>query len=371
MNLSYASAATLKVTGRSLRVFAAVALALALCPAATAAKPKRVNLGSIARELVRSGAPGAIVYVRTPTTTRAGVAGYADRAAHVSMRAVDRYRIASVTKAFVSVLVLQLEAEGKLDIDDAVETFLPGVVPNGAVITLRELMNHTSGLFNYTDDEAFQQVTGFARSWTPRELLAVAFAHPPTFAPGTNYAYSNTNYVVLGLVAEAVGGKPLAQLLQERIFTPLRLASTSFPATIDVAPDFVHGYYKFSGTPLVDATAALNPSWGWAAGGIVSNARDVTLFYRGLMTRKLLPAAQLDEMETPSQNAGTYGLGIANVFTACGRAFAHDGDFLAWRNIVYSTANGKRQALVMVNVNDAYVDWSRLDAIVQKALCRG
>jgi len=109
----------------------------------------------------------------------------------------------------------------------------------------------------------------------------------------------------------------------------------------------------------------------YAAGGIVSNARDVTTFYRGLLSRKLLPAAQLDELETPSQNAGTYGLGIVNTFPACGRALMHDGDFLAWRNIVYATANGKRQAVVMVNVNDAYVDWDRLDAVAQKALCRG
>ena len=156
--------------------------------AAPAASPKRANLSTIARELVKSGAPGAIVYVRTPTGARAGVAGYADRSAHVSVRAADRYRIASVTKAFVSVVVLQLEAEGKLDIDDPVAKYLPGVVPNGSAISLRELMNHTSGLFNYTDDAAFvsDPITSFSRPWTPQELLALAFAHPPNFAPGTN-----------------------------------------------------------------------------------------------------------------------------------------------------------------------------------------
>src|SRR5215510_7455698 len=133
---------------------------------ASAATPKRANLTSIARELVKAGSPGAIVYVRTPTATRAGVAGFADRDAHVSMRAADRYRIASVSKAFVSVLILQLEAEGKLDIDDPVTTYLPGVVPNGGAIRLRELMNHTSGLFDYTDDTAFvnDPFTSFSRA---------------------------------------------------------------------------------------------------------------------------------------------------------------------------------------------------------------
>jgi D-alanyl-D-alanine carboxypeptidase len=235
-------------------------------------------------------------------------------------------------------------------------------------VTLRELMNHTSGLFNYTDaiDPA-----SFARAWSPSELLALPFVHPANFAPGTNWSYSNTNYVLLGLVVEAVTGDALGHALQERIFTPLGLSSTSLPPTIELAPDFVHGYVKLPSTPLVDATAALNPSWGWAAGGMVSNARDVTTFYRALLRGKLLPPTQLDEMETPSAIAGNDGLGIVSSFPSCGHAFGHNGDFLAWRTIVYSTANGKRQAVVMVNVNDAYVDWDRLDALAQKALCRG
>jgi D-alanyl-D-alanine carboxypeptidase len=349
-------------------VLAALMLGVGAAPAAT---PKRANLGQIARTLVKSGAPGAIVYVRTPTGTRTGVAGYANRDAHVLMRAADRYRIASVTKAFVSVLILQLEAEGRLDIDDPVEKYLPGVVPNGSAITLRELMNHTSGLFNYTDDSAFvdDPITNFSRAWTPPEILALAFAHPPNFAPGTNWSYSNTNYIVLGLVVETVTGELLGQVLQERIFTPLPLTSTSFPLTIQLAPDFVHGYIKLPGSPLIDITPGLNPSWGWAAGGIVSNASDVTTFYRALFTRKLLPAAQLDEMETATPAAGTYGLGIVNTFPACGRAFTHTGDFLGWRNIVYSTANGRRQAVVMVNVN--FDDYDRLNTLAQRALCRG
>jgi D-alanyl-D-alanine carboxypeptidase len=276
-----------------------------------------------------------------------------------------------VTKAFVSVLVLQLEAEGKLDIDDPVEKYLPHVVPNGSAITLRELMNHTSGLFNYTDDGAFvnDPVSSLSRAWTPPELLAVAFAHPPYFAPGANWSYSNTNYIVLGLVVEALTGKLLGQVLQERIFTPLGLTSTSFPLTIQLAPDFVHGYVKLEGAPLIDITPGLNPTWGWAAGAIVSNARDVTTFYRALFSRKFLPATQLAEMKSTTTSSGTYGLGIFNTFPSCGRAYSHEGDFYGWENIAYSTANGKRQAVVIVNVN--YPDFSGLVSIAQKALCRG
>jgi D-alanyl-D-alanine carboxypeptidase len=351
-------------------LLAVLLLGVSAAPAAKP-KPKRANLGSVARELVKSGAPGAIVYVRTPTGARAGVAGYADRSAHISMRASDRYRIASVSKAFVSVLILQLEAAGKLDIDDPVGKYLPGVVPNGGAITLRELMNHTSGLFNYTDDTAFvnDPITSFSRAWSPAQLLALAFAHPPNFAPGTQWSYSNTNYIVLGLVVEAVTGEPLGQVLQERIFTPLDLTSTSFPSTIELAPDFVHGYVRLAGSPLIDISPGLNPSWGWAAGAVVSTAKDVTTFYRALFTRKLLPAPQLSEMETPSPTSGNYGLGIAKAFPVCGYAFTHTGDFVGWQNIAYSTANGTRQAVVMVNVN--YDDFVRLDTLAQKALCRG
>src|SRR3954447_8789363 len=374
MKLSYASAATLKAIAseayavRVTRAIAALLAAFSLCPVATAAAPKRANLAAMARSLVKAGAPAALVYVRTSTGARAGAAGYADRSTHTPMRVADRWRIASLTKAFVATVALQLEAEGRLDIDDPVQKFLPDVVPNGSVITLRELMNHTSGLFNYTDAA---DAADFARAWSPAELLARALAHPPNFPPGTNRSYSNTNYVVLGLLVEAVTGKTLAQVLQQRIFTPLGLRSASFPLTIDLTPDFVHGYMKLPGTALADASRGLNPSWAWAAGAIVSNARDITTFYRALLTGRLLPASQLDELETPSANAGNDGLGVSNSFLPCGRVIGHVGDFLAWRTIVYSTPNGKRQAVVMVNVNDAYVDWDRLDAVAQRALCRG
>jgi D-alanyl-D-alanine carboxypeptidase len=357
------------------RAGAALVLALLVSVApAQAAKPKRENLPQLARTLVKAGAPGAIVYVRTPTATRSGAAGFADTREHVSMRAADRFRIASVTKAFVSVVALQLEAEGKLDIDDAVDKWLPGVVPSGGAITLRELMNHTSGLFDYTSDQEFFRVefANPARAWAPRELLPFSFSHPLLFAPGSNYNYSNTGYVVLGLVVEAVTGKPLGQLLQERIFTPLGLTATTFPNDLVLGPDFVHGYASVPGLPgLTDLSAILHPSWAWAAGAIVSNARDVTLFYRALFTGKLLRTAQLRELTRPSQNAGTYGLGVDNTYTTCGRAYGHNGSFLGWRNVVISTANGKRQAVVMVNIDDTKVNFGLATRIVVRVLCRG
>jgi D-alanyl-D-alanine carboxypeptidase len=353
----------------------AVVLALAtLAGSAQAATPKRANLGLLARTLVKAGAPGAIVYVRTPTATRSAAAGFAVRRTNVSMRAAYRYRIASVSKAFVSVVILHLEAEGKLDIDDSVERFLPGLVPNGASITLRELMNHTSGLFDYTADPSFEELilANPARTWVPGELLPFGLSHPSLFAPGTNWSYSNTNYILLGLLAEAVAHETLGQLLQERIFTPLELTSTSFPLEIALDASFVHGYYaQQDSTRLVDIAPLLSPSYAWAAGGIVSNARDVTLFYRGLFTGKLLPAAQFAELKAAVPVSGTYGLGIEFESTKCGLAFGHNGSIPGWRNEALTTADGKRQAVVMVNIDESRVDWTRISDFVERALCRG
>jgi D-alanyl-D-alanine carboxypeptidase len=356
------------------RVLVVVVVALTMCATeAAAATPKRANLPQLAQTLVKSGAPGAIVYVRTPTAARAGTAGYADTAAHVTMRAADRYRIASVSKAFVSVVILQLEAEGRLDIDNSVETWLPGLVPNGRAISLRRLMNHTSGLYDYTADPGFANeiLADPSRIWQPSELLAHGLSHPPLFAPGANWGYSNTNYILLGLVAEAATGKPLGQLLQEHIFTPLALTATSFPLSIELDASFVHGYVRLGASPLIDAAPLLNPSFAWAAGGIVSNARDVTSFYRGLFTGKLLPAAQFAEMKEGTEFSGTYALGIQYKSTRCGRTYGHDGNIPGWRNEVLSTANGKRQAVVMVNIDESRISWARIGAFAETALCRG
>ena len=140
----------------SAAVIAAILVAVAATTTAPAATPTRqAKLRQLAQSLVRGGAPGAIVFVRTPSATRSAVSGFSSLEPRVPMRASDRFRVASITKTFVATIVLQLEAEGKLDIDDPVERWLPGKVPGGPSITLRELLSHTSGIFNYTDDQAF------------------------------------------------------------------------------------------------------------------------------------------------------------------------------------------------------------------------
>lgn len=339
--------------------------------------PAQTTLQRIVRRLVAAGAPGAVAFVRAPGRAVGVAAGYADLQTRTPMRAADGFRIASVTKTFVATVVLALEAEGRLDIDEPVERWLPGLVPNGSAITIRELLNHTSGLFDYSEDDAHTQaaIADPGRRWSPHELLSVAFVHPPLFRPGTSWFYSNTNYVVLGLLVEAVTGRPLGQELQARIVDPLQLLATSFDVDAGIHDPFAHGYIgPHPGLPiaagtLLDITTLLSPSFVWGAGNMASNAADVTRFFVALLRGQLLPSAQLAEMKTGSAVNSNCGLGLRKAYTSCGTAYDHEGDFPGYRNAVWVTRDGRRAADVMVNIDATHVSWERLEAAAQAALC--
>ena len=360
-----------------LRVVAGVLVAasLALPTQTVAARPPSV-LRQLAAQLVADGAPGALAVVRTPAGMRGAATGLASREEKLRLRLGDRFRIASITKTFVATVVLQLVAEGRLRLDDTVEHWLPELVPNGDAITLRELLNHTSGLFDYSDSADFSQavISDVGRSWAPRELIAFATAHAPLFVPGTGWSYSNTDYVVLGLVVEAATGESLEQQLRMRLFQPLGLASTSFPSAAAIDGPHVHGYIGSATVPLAPGTlldlAGLSPTGSWAAGGMVSNGADVTRFYATLLGGRLLPAPLNAAMKTLAPRS-SFGLGLQRVLTHCGPAFGHEGDFPGYRSIVYGRPDGRRVALVMVNIDATHVPWDVLRAVAADAFCAG
>ena len=212
-------------------VLASICSALLFCGltnGATAAPPDRASLQQALDRLVAAGAPGAVLLVRDGNRTiRLASAirlasGYSDLARRVRAQPDDRFRIGSVTKTFVSTLVLQLVGEGKLTLDETVEHVLPGRVRGGEGITVCQLLQHTSGLYDYLDDPRVLRpyLNGNVRyAWTPSQLLAIANDHAPDFHPGTRWEYSNTNYLVLGLIVEAVTGKPIASDLKQRVLT--------------------------------------------------------------------------------------------------------------------------------------------------------
>lgn len=366
-------AKTLAVTGSLLVAALATPSPTHDVPWGSACKPQ---VKGAVRSLVRAGVPGSLAVVRTPAGVCHLAFGLGNRRPKTAMRATDRFRIGSLTKTFVATVVLQLVGEGRLSLDDSVERWLPGLVPNGDRITVRELLNHTSGLFDFTDDKTWVStvIANPARDWPPRDLVAVATAHPPMFAPGTAWWYSNTNYILAGLVVEQVTGTTLEQQLRKRIFEPFGLEATSLPAAPEIEGAHAHGYVGFATVPslkagtYLDATSLASPSIAWAAGGIVSNADDVTRFFSALLKGRLLRPDLLSEMRTvvPRSN---YGLGLLRVETRCGSAFGHLGDAPGYRNVVLASSDGRRVAEVMVNVDPSFVSTSRLESGVETVFC--
>jgi D-alanyl-D-alanine carboxypeptidase len=274
-----------------------------------------------------------------------------------ALRVTDRFRVGSVTKPFVATVVLQLAAEGRLSLDDSVERWVPGAVPGGAGISVRQLLNMTSGLFDYLndgDDTVAKAVEHDpTRRWSPAELIGISTAHPVLFAPGASWSYCNTCYILLGLIAEKASGQPIATALQQRVIGPLGLRRTSFDSVPAIAGRHAHGYER-SGRTLTDVTE-LNPTVAFSAGALVSTADDLATFLRGLVTGRLLPPASLQAMRTTvsmGEEGSDYGLGLFSTETPCGRAEGHDGGIPGYRTLALTRPDGRRQAVLIANLGE-------------------
>ncbi|MFJ9691191.1 serine hydrolase domain-containing protein [Kitasatospora sp. NPDC101183] len=328
-------------------------------PAAAPATTDRAALQKALDEVVADGVPGAVVEVRDAHGTFRATSGVADLASHRPAKAEDRFRAGSVTKSFVSTVVLQLVAEGRLGLDDPIERDLPGVVPNGQNITVRQLLGHTSGLYDYTN--TLLQHPDPIRSartatYTPLELIAMAGAHGPLFAPGTSWSYSNTNYTVLGLLVEHLTGRPLGEEIGRRILRPLHLRDTYFATTPEVSGPHLNGYEWLDGpgTAPTDLTV-FNPSIIWGSGTMVSTTADLDRFFRALLGGALLPAGLLDEMRTGrliGPDARAYGLGLeSRTYCAGTPAWGHSGSVPGYETFSFTTADGRRQITLSLNRN--------------------
>jgi D-alanyl-D-alanine carboxypeptidase len=227
-------------------------------------------------------------------------------------------------------------------------------VPGGAGITIHELLQHFSGIYSYTDDPGFQQAltADLTRVWRPAELVRIAVAHPPVFPPGTAFSYSNTDYVLLGMIIRAATGQSVGQELRDRIFEPLGLEGTSFPYADPQMPSpFAHGYLVGAAGPV--DTTVMSPSWMGAAGGMVSTAPDLARFYTALFGGKLLPPAQLRELMTTAPIAPGigYGLGVMSIPLPCGTAWGHEGSVFGYFSNGFTTTDDHGQAIVLVNAD--------------------
>ena len=284
--------------------------------------------------------PGAMVVLRTPQGNFNAAVGTTELDAQTPPEPGTHFRIASNTKTMTAALIVLLAQDGALKISDPVSAYVPNV-PNGENITIAELLKMRSGLYGYTADPALGAAMDAdpEKAWTPQEVLDIAFRHPPQFAPDASYEYSNTNYALLGLIAEKVGGRPLARQFQERLFGPVGLTQTSLPAADDTSmpAPYSHGYmyggsyYALADDPYpADMQAAAqagtlrpidytnqNSSYATAAGGAISTADDLATWMKALVSGKVfnadyhqqwLTSPQAEDPDAPEGQKYGYGI---------------------------------------------------------------
>ncbi|PPK63746.1 serine hydrolase domain-containing protein [Actinokineospora auranticolor] len=356
-------------------IVAGLAAVLVVVPSGTAvAESGDSGLRDSLDALVRSGVTGAVVRVDDGKRVRTVGSGVATLDPPRAIRGSDPFRIASVTKTFTATVVLQLVGEGRIRLTDSIERWLPGTVPGGDRITVRQLLNQTTGLYDYSEDPEWL-ATAMAdptRGWSPRELIAVGLGRPPLFPPGTRWSYSNTNYLLVGLIAEQATGRSLARLVADRITSPLGLRDTYLATDARVRPDHIHGYTANPDGTRTDTTT-WSPTLAGATGAVVSTQQDVARFYRALLTGELLERPQLRDMlttvEVPERNGG-YGLGIYYVDTPCGRVWGHAGDFPGYHTIAYQDRAGKRSAVLFVATDLNQEPGSLFDKTVNAMVCQ-
>ncbi|MEV7690180.1 serine hydrolase domain-containing protein [Streptomyces bungoensis] len=332
----------------------------------------------VLQDAVRQGSPGALAQSRTGRRVRDLAAGVADIATGERPDARMRFRIGSVTKTFVATAVLQLVAEGRLRLDEPVADVLPGFVDrngnDGAAITIRMLLSDTSGLYEYTNDPRVEQITQQdpAHCFTPRELVGFALDHPPLFAPGTSWAYSNTNYSLLAMVLEQVTGQSYGDLITRGILRPLNLSATSFPGCSPLLPaPRLHGYTKPdpAGTQIQEATY-YNPSFAAGNGDMISTVGDLNRFDCALLGGRLLPARLLRAMLTPTPGSFPntdvfrYGLGVVIARTPCGvTVYGNAGSIQGYETWMSGTRNGRHTMSFVLNQ-----DWLDPTDIITQAI---
>ncbi|MFF5706220.1 serine hydrolase domain-containing protein [Streptomyces sp. NPDC012794] len=331
----------------------------------------RPELQKAIEEIAASGSwAGVQVRVNDPRGEWTGAAGIRELGKTDAPRADGHFRIGSNTKTFTAVLVLQLVADGRITLDAPAGDHLPGYGLDRR-ITVRMLLQHTSGLFNFTGEyyedgttapgiawQGQEWVDSLHRTYEPGELVRLALSKPARFEPGTDWSYSNTNYVVLRLLVEEVTGRPFAEEIRARILTPLGLTGTVVPdASPELPEPHAHGYYTYQDDgawKTVDVSYA-NPSWISAAGDMISTTRDLHTFFSALMSGKLLPAPLLAEMRTPHPAFG-YGLGLIVQETEHGTLYTHNGGFWGWGALMFSSPDGRTTLTASLTTGDARLD---------------
>lgn len=342
-----------------------------------------------------AGVTGVSVRLETPRGTVTARSGVGDLVSGRPVPEDGHLRLGSVTKTFVATVVLQLVDEGRLSLDRTVERLLPGVVTgagnDGDAITLRDLLQHTSGLYDYTADvfPEHSAATYYAHRWhayRSAQLVALAMRHEPAFPPGTDWEYSNTNYVLAGMIIEKVTGRSWEQEVRDRVLRPLGLRHTDIPGTRPFLPQpHAANHQQFTPDgPMVDTTIPYRPFDLGADGAMTGTARDLNRFFTALVRGRLLEPATLAVMRTTvpmprdsDHPAGTRsGLGLFFTPLSCGGGYlGHGGSGFGYLVRAATTTDGRRSVTVSVHsrpgdAGTADRQEEVLRDLVDRALCR-
>jgi len=327
------------------------------------AESRDAALDRALEELVamEGGPPGAIAVIQRGRHREVHSFGVRNIKSALPLRAGDRMRQASTSKAFSGAVALSLVSKGVLSLNDNIGERLPELPTSWHKITLRQLLQHTSGLPNFTTDKDFLAALQASpkNPPPPEELLSFVEDDPLNFEPGTSYEYSNSDNIVVGLMVQAATGEPYEQQLQKQVLGPLGLMKTSLPRGANLRKPFIHGYDNDpSQNPPEDISEVLASGWFWAAGGMVSTPSDFNAFVRGYVGSDLFDletrARQRQVFEggrsdPPGPGKNSAGLGIFRYETRCGTVWGHTGNYPGYTQFMAASPDGRRSVTVSVN----------------------
>src|SRR5215210_9294768 len=327
------------------------------------AKSADAALDRALKELVamEGGPPGVIAVVQRGKHRKVHTFGVRNIKSGLPMRVDDRMRIASVAKAFSGAVALSLVSEGKLSLQDTIGERLPELPEDWSGVTLRQLLNHTSGIPDFSLEPDFQKVllASLTKAPPPEELLSFVEDEELLFDPGSEYHYSNSDNIIVALMVEAATGMSYEDQLRERVYRPLGLRKTTLPRGPNLRKPFIHGYDNDpSQQPPEDVSELVAAGWSWASGGIVSTPADLHDFIRGYVGGKLFDkrtqakqrrVIEGGSSEPPGPGKNSAGLGIFRYETRCGTVWGHTGNTLGYTQFMAASPSGSRSVTVSIN----------------------
>lgn len=330
---------------------------------------------------VKNSPPGISVLVTGNGRTQFFARGKGNLATGAAPKLNEHFRIASVAKAFSGAVALSLVRKGKLKLSDTIGKLLPGKLPKANRVTLRQALHHTGGLPDYIKNDNFRKDFGsnLKRYFSPQQIIRYVKNTKLTHRPGSTYEYSDTDNIVVGLMAEKATGVSYKRLLKREVYRQLNLTRTSLPSVIAMPRPFIRGYDIDPPNPPNDISEFVNPSSAWASGAIVSTLPDLGRFFRGYVGGKLfgknLKHAQrrwtLGESQPPGPGRNEAGLGLFRYTSKCGVVYGHSGSFPGYRTFAASSADGKRSIAYMVNIQvtpkSDFPNGKKISALIRKS----